>query len=347
MSTAVAGVTDAAAGTGRLAGTELLRVEGLTVQAPRGTSSRRNLLQDVGFTVSAGEIVGLVGESGSGKTMTGLGILGLLPEWANVQGRILYNGEDLQLASSTRRRALRGSKLSMIFQEPRAALNPALPMGAQISDVLRTHLGLGRREAKELALTLLAQVGLPHPRTSYSAYAHELSGGMCQRVMIAMALSCGPDLLIADEPTTALDVTIQAQIMDLLRRVAAERRVAVLLISHNLALVASLCNRVITMYSGEVVNIDSKARLLTNPRHPYVRSLLESAAATVNLQSEQTRRAETAVLVSTLKGCRYAPRCPLAVQRCADEHPQLEEIGDAAETRCWRHAELQPPGSSE
>jgi peptide/nickel transport system ATP-binding protein len=327
---------------------DLLQVDGLSVQAPRGNATA-TLLAGVSFTVSTGEIVGLVGESGSGKTLTGLSILGLLPGWARVQGRILFKGEDLLRAPTARRRAMRGSEVSMIFQEPRAALNPSLPVGRQITDVLRTHLDITRRDAVEQALAMLAQVGLPQPKKCFSAYTHELSGGMCQRVMIAMSLACGPDLLIADEPTTALDVTIQAQIMDLLRRLARERHVAILLISHNLAVVAALCDRVVTLYSGEVVNIDSKRGLLTKPKHPYVRSLLDA----VERRGESVERPATQATSQAGRqrtsghGCRYSSRCPFVVERCRAEHPALEVAGDGSATRCCRRDEIELRGITE
>src|SRR5579875_1534931 len=222
------------------------------------------LLSDVSFTV------------GRGKTLTGLSILGLVPPRATLTGAIRVAGIDMTSAAPAVLRQIRGGRVGMIFQEPRSSLNPVKPVGRQIADVVRAHLAATRRQANATAVSLLGQVGLPNPSACFAAYPHELSGGMCQRVMIAMALSCGPALLIADEPTTALDVTVQAQIITLLRSIADERGLSVLLITHNLAVVTQVCDRIITMYCGQVVNAGTTARVLSTPSHPYTWALLES-----------------------------------------------------------------------
>lgn len=315
----------------------LLRVEDLSLSL--GSSQ---LLYDVSFDVARGEVVGLVGESGSGKTLTGLSVLGLLPAGAKVRGRVDFGGEDLLRLPAERLRTLRGRDLSMIFQEPRASLNPSLTTGRQITDVVRAHKQVSRREASGIAEELFHQVGLPAPRQTLKAHSHELSGGMCQRVMIAMALVCEPQLLIADEPTTALDVTIQAQIVDLLRQLADERSFSVLLISHNLGVVSEVCDRVVTMYAGEIVNVTSRDELLLHPSHPYTWSLLNAARRQGMLGSGQPE-AQPANSARPPAGCRFHPRCPFIADRCREEHPAIAAV-DHGLTRCIRHAEIHMAG---
>ncbi len=304
------------------------------------------LLSDVSLSVGRGEMVGLVGESGSGKTLTGLSILGLLPRGATLSGRVEVAGTDMTSARPDVLRQMRGAQVSVIFQEPRSSLNAALPVGRQIVDVMRAHLPVSRREAVTAALSLLSQVGLPSPRQCFGAYPHELSGGMCQRVMIAMALSCGPSLLIADEPTTALDVTVQAQIITLLRSIADERGLSVLLITHNLAVVTQVCDRVVTMYCGQVVNADTTAGVLSAPSHPYTWALLE--AGRLRLGADGTAaHAELAGLPASParppQGCRFHPRCPFAEPACATTAPELNPAGEG-QTRCLRRDELRLGG---
>ncbi|MEX2465844.1 MAG: ABC transporter ATP-binding protein, partial [Gemmatimonadota bacterium] len=233
----------------------------------------------VTFDVGAGETVGIVGESGCGKTVTSLSVLGLLPvpPARVLEGSsIRFRGEELVGAKARRLRALRGNEISMIFQEPMSSLNPVYAIGDQISEALRLHKGLGRRAAKTEAIRLLDEVGIEGAERRVDEYPHELSGGMRQRVMIAMALSCAPDLLIADEPTTALDVTIQAQILELLAELRARRGMAVLLITHDLGVVAEVCDRVVVMYAGQVVERGTVQEIFGDPRHPYTRGLLDS-----------------------------------------------------------------------
>ncbi len=301
------------------------------------------LLSDISLTVDRGEMVGLVGESGSGKTLTGLSILGLVPHGARITGSVRVSGVDMTTAPPAVLRQTRGAQVSMIFQEPRSSLSSALPVGRQIADVLRAHLDMTRRQAGAAALSLLGQVGLPSPRTCFGAYPHELSGGMCQRVMIAMALACGPGLLIADEPTTALDVTVQAQIITLLRSIADERGLAVLLITHNLAVITQVCDRVITMYCGQVVNADTTDHVLSAPTHPYTWALLESGRVQLGGSDADSASAELAGQpaspVYPPSGCRFHPRCPFAQPRCAAAVPELTAV-NGGKTRCVRHGEL-------
>ena len=315
----------------------LLSVDGLCLSI--GAAA---LLNDITFTVDRGEVVGLVGESGSGKTLTGLSLLGLVPPGARLAGRVTVSGTEMTSAPHDVLRAMRGGDVSMIFQEPRSSLNPALPIGRQIADVIRAHLDTSRRQAASAAISLLGQVGLPNPRTTFAAYPHELSGGMCQRAMIAMALACGPSLLIADEPTTALDVTVQAQIIALLRSIADERGLAVLLITHNLAVVTQVCDRIITMYCGQIVNADSTHAVVTAPSHPYTWALLSAGSpgpASAGFQDSAELTGQPASPVSPPAGCRFHPRCPFAEPRCASSAPDLVAAG-GGQTRCLRYPEL-------
>ena len=315
----------------------LLTVDGLCLSI--GAAA---LLNDITFTVDRGEVVGVVGESGSGKTLTGLSVLGLVPPGARLAGRVTVSGTELTSAPRDVLRAMRGGEVSMIFQEPRSSLNPAMPIGRQIADVIRAHRSASRRQATVAAISLLGRVGLPSPRTTFAAYPHELSGGMCQRAMIAMALACGPSLLIADEPTTALDVTVQAQIIALLRSIADERGLAVLLITHNLAVVTQVCDRIITMYCGQIVNADSTRAVVTAPSHPYTWALLSAGRpelASAGFRDPAELTGQPASPVSPPAGCRFHPRCPVAEPRCANTVPGLV-AADGGQTRCLRYPEL-------
>jgi peptide/nickel transport system ATP-binding protein len=318
----------------------------LSVRALRLVLGQDQLLEDVTFTVGSGEVVGLVGESGSGKTLTGLSILGLAPPGARLGGSVKFEGEEILGANREELRKVRGHEIAMIFQEPRASLNPSIQIGRQIVDVIRVHDGaMSKAQARQVALSLLRQVGIPNPRASFSSYAHELSGGMCQRVMIAMALSGNPKLLIADEPTTALDVTVQAQIVSLLQSISYDVGLSILLITHNLAVVSEMCNRIVTMYCGQVVNAGRTEQVITEPRHPYTRALVVAASLDLALEGELVEEAEMlgqpAVASNPPSGCRYHPRCAFAEARCESTSPQLLHLAGAGETRCLRAGELQ------
>ena len=318
----------------------LLEVKDLTVAI-----GGARLLSEVSLTIAPGELVGLVGESGSGKTLTGLSLLGLLPPDASVRGSVRFDGVDMLAVDGERRRRIRGSEISMIFQEPRASLHPSRPVGKQMVDVIRAHGTVRVAEARRQAVEMLGMAGLPDPRRTMDAYTHELSGGMCQRVMIAMALVCRPRLLVADEPTTALDVTIQAQVISLLRRLARELDLAVLLITHNLGVVSALCSRVVTMYCGQVVNDDDAERLLGTPQHPYASALVR--ASDVNLDRDGGQNGITGAPANPARppsGCRFHPRCPYAEDRCREEMPALEPAPRGGRTRCLRVDELTLPG---
>jgi peptide/nickel transport system ATP-binding protein len=300
------------------------------------------VLHGVNLDVSAGEVVGIVGESGSGKSVTSLATMGLLPprESRVTDGQILYDGTDLLKCSRRDLEDLRGDKIAMIFQEPMTSLNPALTVGFQIGEVVRRHRGVGRGPAREVAIEMLDQVGIPDARGNVGKYPHEFSGGMRQRVMIAMALACEPNLLIADEPTTALDVTIQAQILDLLRATCAERGLAMIFVTHDLGVVAELCDRVAVMYAGEIVEDGDGRDLFERPRHPYTHGLL-SASSLDHSDSERlwTIPGAPPSPWDLPPGCRFAPRCAFVEFECTSSRIALEQIGEVA-VRCRRATEL-------
>jgi oligopeptide/dipeptide ABC transporter ATP-binding protein len=300
-------------------------------------------IDDVSFSLPRGGTVGLVGESGSGKSVTSLCILGLLP---SPQGRVLggeirLNGVDLLPMKERELRAIRGARVAMIFQEPMTSLNPVYSVGAQISEAIRLHRPLSRKDARARAIELLALVGIPDPAARVDAYPHQLSGGMRQRVMIAMALSCDPEVLIADEPTTALDVTIQAQILDLLSNLRKKLGMSVLLITHDMGVVAHHVDQVVVMYAGRVIESAPVAQLFAAPRHPYTRGLLRSIppVGTSRPGADRPRRLPTIEgLVPSLHalppGCRFEPRCDRREARCSTEEPALREIAPGRQVRC-------------
>jgi peptide/nickel transport system ATP-binding protein len=288
------------------------------------------LLRDVGFQVDAGEIVGLVGESGSGKTMTSLALMGLLPPAIELRsGSILLGGRQLVEDRAVGRTS---SEMTMIFQHPRGALNPTMRVGRQVARVLQINQGLDAGRARELAVDLISRVGISGGDRVARAYPHQLSGGMCQRIMIAMALGCRPKILIADEPTTALDVTIQAQIFDLIRDLVAETSCGVLFITHDLAAVAEMCDRIVVMYGGQVMEQAATRDLFERPQHPYTRYLLES------VEREVDPRAEEKDVDFTLSGCRFAHRCGLVFERCVEFPPRVE-VADGHLSACFRDLE--------
>jgi len=301
----------------------LLEIEKLQThfRTPEGVVRAVNGLS---FSIGNGETVALVGESGSGKSVTSLSILRLLPEPpARIRGSIRFLGHDLLSLSEAEIRRLRGGDIGMIFQEPMTALNPVLTVGTQIVETIRLHQGLSKREALERAEQMLAMVGIPEPRRRLNEYPYQFSGGMRQRAMIAIALACNPKLLIADEPTTALDVTVQAQILDLMRDLKARLGSAILLITHDLAIVAEMAERVVVMYAGRNVEEAPVAELFKNPLHPYTRGLL---GAIPRLGAGRKRRlAEIEGQVPSLRepiiGCAFAPRCPLATELCRRAAP--------------------------
>ena len=312
----------------------------LEVQDLEVNFARRQVLRGVSFAVAPGETLGIVGESGSGKSVTALSIMGLLSRPGHVTGgRVLWHGDDLLSLPADGHRQLRGRAMAMIFQEPMTCLNPVYTVEKQISEVLMLHRGMSKRQAAEAAAEYLEQVGIAEPKARLRNYPHELSGGMRQRVMIAMALAGEPELLIADEPTTALDVTVQAQILDLLKRLQAETGMAMILITHDLGLVAENADRGIVMYAGEVVEDGSVEELFTTPAHPYTQGLLQSLPRwgeqqdmLYSIPGTVPRRLEG------ISGCAFAERCPLASDACSE--PQvMNRLSATQGARCWRAKE--------
>jgi len=309
----------------------------------RGSGTAR-AVDGVSFELAAGETLGIVGESGCGKTVMSLSILRLVPE---PPGHILpgsfieFEGRNLLTLPPRELRAVRGNRIAMVFQEPMTSLNPVLPIGAQVAEAALVHQKLSRAEARRRTIDLLRLVGIPDPEARVDDYPHQLSGGMRQRVMIAMALICHPQILIADEPTTALDVTIQAQILDLLGRLRRELHMAVLLITHDLGVVAGSADRVVVMYAGQVVETAPTRDLFATPQHPYTTGLLASIPR-LDQPRERLRSIPGSVPPATAwpGGCRFHPRCPFAWEKCRTEEPPLLETGTAGHSaRCWLVAE--------
>lgn len=319
----------------------VLRVENLSIAYPAG-DGWLNALHDVSFEIGAGRALGLVGESGSGKSTTALAVLGLLaPEARIAGGRIVFKHQALFDLPQTERRALRGNRISVVFQDPFTSLNPSIPVGRQIAEPLVLHRGLNEDAAAAAARRLLSEVGIARPDEVARAYPHQLSGGMKQRALIATALSCSPDLLVLDEPTTALDVTIEAQILDLLERLRRDRGLSMLYITHNLGVVARICDDVCVLYAGRVVETGTTQSVLQRPQHPYTKGLLASLP---KVGAQQRRLAPIPGrfpdLASPPTGCIFHPRCHFSLARCASEEQALRTQPGASAVRCWRAAEL-------
>lgn len=295
-------------------------------------------LNSVSFKVSAGETLAIVGESGCGKSMTALSLLRLLPPGGRItNGSLLFNGVDLTTLGDPEMRRIRGASIAMIFQEPMTSLNPVLTIGSQVAEGLRLHRALSRRDALEESISLLRQVGIADPAARCNEYPHQLSGGMRQRVMIAMALACRPLLLVADEPTTALDVTVQAQILDLLDQVKRDHGMGMILISHDLGIVAENAGTTAIMYAGTIVESAPTSELFDNPLHPYTRGLLQS------LPQEAAPGARLPVIQgqvprfdSRITGCGFCDRCPDRQQECASQAPPVIQVTDRHMVRCWK-----------
>lgn len=292
----------------------------------------------VNLRVGKGEVLGVVGESGSGKSVTSLSVMRLVPQPPGkiVSGSIRFKGEDLAAASEKRMRHLRGNRIAMIFQEPMTSLNPVYKIGGQITETLRLHRGMGGREARKHAIDILRRVGIPRPESIIDDYPHQLSGGMRQRVMIGMAMSCEPELLIADEPTTALDVTIQAQILDLMRKLNEQSGTSIMMITHDLGIVAEMCDRVAVMYAGKIVEEGPVRSIFRNPQHPYTKGLLQSIPR-INDKRKRLYSipGNVPALGSMPQGCRFAPRCEFVTDKCRTEMPELETVSDNHYCRCW------------
>nr|WP_156281794.1 ABC transporter ATP-binding protein [Paenibacillus sp. NEAU-GSW1] len=315
----------------------MLEIERLRI-AFRSGGNGLIAVDDVSFKIDSGRTVAIVGESGCGKSVTSLSIIGLLgANGAVTHGQIRFEETVLSELSEEQLRKLRGSEIAMIFQEPMTSLNPVLPIGEQIEEAIRLHLGKTRKEARELTVGMLKKAGIPRPEAIVKEYPHALSGGMRQRVMIAMALACGPKLLIADEPTTALDVTIQAQILDLMKELQAESGAAILLVTHDLGVVAQMADQVLVMYAGQVVEEGDVFALFRAPKHPYTQGLLKSVPLLDEWKRERLPAIPGAVPSphEMPAGCRFHPRCTYAVDRCRKEQPELEAAGDGQRVRCW------------
>jgi peptide/nickel transport system ATP-binding protein len=295
----------------------------------------------VDITVKKGEVLGIVGESGCGKSVTSLSIMRLVSEPGRiVEGEILFNDEDLLKISEASMRNIRGNSISMIFQQPQSCLNPVFRVGDQLTEVLLIHQDVGKDEAEERAIEMLSMVGIPEPESRIKSFPHELSGGMAQRVMIAMALACVPQLLIADEPTTALDVTIQAQILDLMNALKSQTETSIILITHDLGVVAEMCDRVYVMYAGRIVEEADVVRLYKEPKHPYTKALISSTPILGQPEKElSTIPGSVPNLIDLPAGCKFAPRCLARVENnleiCTQSEPELKLIGEDQMVRCW------------
>ena len=322
--------------------TALLSVKNLTVEFTT-RDGIAPVIDDLSFDLAPGETLSLVGESGCGKSMTALAIMGLIPSPPGrvAGGSISLAGENLLQASDTRLRAVRGNDISMVFQEPMTSLNPVFTVGEQISETLRRHQGLNRRQAKALSIEMLDAVQIPLPARRINDYPHQLSGGMRQRVMSAMALACRPKVLIADEPTTALDVTVQAQIFDLMRAVGKETDAAIILITHDMGSVAEMAERVVVMYAGRKIEEGYVDDILARPRHPYTRGLIACVPHLLEtVSAERPSLQEIPGMVPPLSefgfvGCLFAPRCDRVETRCWQEKPQVTQVTSTQGAACW------------
>ena len=320
----------------------LLKVDDLHITL-QGDGASFNAVENVSFEIGRGEAFGLVGESGCGKSITALAVMGLLRRpLALGKGRIVLDGEEIQAASAARLRELRGSRIGMIFQEPMTALNPLSPVGRQIAEMFVLHQNASWNEAMDRAEDALRQVRVPSPERLIKDFPHQLSGGMRQRVMIAIALACRPDLLIADEPTTALDVTVQAEIIDLMAELCAAKGTAILMISHDLGLVANMCRRVAVMYAGRIVESQAAEAIFATPRHPYTKGLVDSLPRL----GERSRRGQQRLreiagtvpsIVAYPSGCRFNPRCPSVTDICRSTAPDITTLAADGLVRCHHH----------
>jgi peptide/nickel transport system ATP-binding protein len=320
----------------------LLSVRGLRIVIP-GREGDRTAVENVDFEVSRGEVLGIVGESGSGKSLSMLAVMGLLPARMRVSGSVVLDGEEILGLPERQMRRLRGGRVAMIFQDPMMALNPVLTIGAQVSEALELHnSSLSGRQIRTRAIELLELVAIPMPEQRFSQFPHEFSGGMRQRVVIAIAVANNPDLLIADEPTTALDVTIQAQIVEILDNLRREKGVAIALITHDLGLVAGLADRIAILYAGRVVERGDIDDVFGRPRHPYTAGLL-SAVPSIDSQIERLYAIDGAPpsISARPSGCQFHPRCPFALPLCVDQDPEFRWFGETM-AACHRAGELDP-----
>ncbi|MFF2014447.1 ABC transporter ATP-binding protein [Paenibacillus sp. NPDC058177] len=319
----------------------LMRIDGLSTHFFTEDGEVK-AVDDVSFRVREGETVCIVGESGCGKSVTAMSIMGLVesPGGKVTSGSIEFQGEDLLQLDKHTLRSTRGHELAMIFQEPMSSLNPVIKIGEQIMEPLRVHLKLNKKEARAKAIELISQVGISRPEQIADSYPHELSGGMLQRIMIAIAISCGPKLLIADEPTTALDVTIQAQILDMLRQFKADSGMSILLITHDLGVVAEMADYVIVMYSGKIVEEGEVVELFSNPKHPYTRGLLKSKPV-INQRQEELYSIPGQVPnpLELAPSCYFHDRCEHCMPVCRSKEPVLQDVDNGQKVSCWLYEE--------
>lgn len=316
----------------------LLSVKDLRTEFFSSKTSSVTAIKDVSFDMYRGEVLGLVGESGCGKSVTSLSIMQLLKDTPGkvTNGSATLDGVNLVEASDAQIRDIRGGKMSMIFQEPMSALNPSMRIDKQMIETIRLHQDMTKEQALAHAADMLKKVGIPDPARVLKNYPHQLSGGMSQRVMIAMAMSCEPDLLIADEPTTALDVTIQAQILELMKKIQQDKGMSILLITHDLGVVAEMCSRVIVMYAGKIVEEAPVEILFANPTHPYTQGLIASVPKLGSgVKVLPSIPGSVPDLSAMPKGCRFAPRCKYATEKCHQEQPELLSVGEKQKCRCW------------
>lgn len=316
----------------------LLEVRDLSIFF-KAAQSPVNVVSKLSFLIQESQVFGLVGESGCGKSLTSLAIMGLLPENAYAEGSLVFRGRDLLTAEKEDLRSLRGKEISMIFQEPMTSLNPVLTTGYQIAEVLMTHMGLSKKAALDRSIELLKAVKIPSPEIRVKEYPHQMSGGMRQRVMIAIAIACNPALLIADEPTTALDVTIEAQILELLRNIRDERKMAVLLITHDIGVIAENADVAAIMYAGRIVEFSGVSRVLETPKHPYTMGLLESLPKQRGVRLKPIR-GSVPNPGELPPGCKFSDRCPYMIPDCRNEEPLLREIIPGQFSRCIRAEEI-------
>ena len=327
----------------------LLEVEGLKTYFPTRAGVVKSV-DAVSFHIGEGELLGLVGESGCGKSITALSIMRLIsPPGKIVGGSIKFKGEELTTASADRLREIRGNDIAMIFQDPMTSLNPVFTVGEQIAEALRLHRKLNKQDAWKAAIEAMREVSIPSPETRANDYPHQLSGGLRQRVMIAMALACDPELLIADEPTTALDVTIQAQILELLDQLRQTRKLAVLLITHDLGVVAEVADRVCVMYTGKIIEESGVDEIFEKPKHPYTQGLLRSVPKLTAVNIDKATRLETieGMVPSPTDlppGCHFAPRCPFRMERCTKGEIPLYQLANDVTVRCVLYDEESKDG---
>jgi oligopeptide transport system ATP-binding protein len=312
----------------------MLEARGLNVRVGHDTAPVV-LVDDMSLAINRGEVLGLAGESGSGKTMTALALMGILPPQVHASGEVWFGGQDLLKLRGRSLREIQGNRIAMVFQDPSSSLHPMLPVGRQLTEHMRHHLNIGKRDAEQRAVELLEQVRIPDPRAALKAYPHQFSGGMRQRIQIAIALACEPDVLIADEPTTALDVTIQAGVLRLLDRLCRDRGLAVLLITHDLGVLSALADRVVVMYAGRVVESCPTSELMKANRHPYTRALLSSlphpdaeGSALVPIAGSPPTPA------ARPPGCAFNPRCDYALDTCSSAVPELVTVGEGHLSAC-------------